>query len=166
MGRCRHLTQPYKIHGMKQFLLFLVFALWWSAAAQIRRYTTQAQVDSIGFNDIDGGGLIIGPDTCCSDIHDLSPLHNFFGTEIGFRIQNNPRVSKSLHGLGVLDHVQNGGVIRIINNDSLTNLVGLADSIYFFPTTSPKQVFVYHHRQRAAGRPTGHPGHSWRRASR
>lgn len=125
---------------MKQFLFFLVFALWWtSAAAQIRRYTTQAEVDSIGFNDIYAGELIIGPDTCCSDIHDLSPLHNFFGTEIGFRIQNNPRL-KSLHGLEQLYYVQNGGVIRIINNDSLTNLVGLADSIYFFPTTYQKQV--------------------------
>lgn len=132
---------------MKYLVLFLAFHFCLAAApAQIRRYNTQAEIDNS--NSVYGIRLIIGPDTCCSDIHDLSPLGNFWGTDIGILIRNNPHL-QSLHGLEQLNYMQYNGKIEIINNDSLTNLVGLTDSIGHFPTTDEKSVgFVIEDNER------------------
>ena len=92
---------------------------------QTLKLKTQAEVDNYPFGNYWPGTLIIGPDACCSDIHDLSNLSSI--EEIGYKliIQNNPHL-QSLHGLEQFQYMEGNRLIEIVNNDSLLNLQGMS----------------------------------------
>jgi hypothetical protein len=96
--------------------------------AQSIHLKTQEQVNNYFGPGYLTAHLIIGPDSCCSDITDLTPLSNVWYIGGRLIIKNNPHL-KSLHGLENLKNFGNAAGFEIINNDSLLNLQGLADTL-------------------------------------
>ena len=117
---------------MKYTCFWLFFCLFYlnSLCSQNIRLLTQADVDAIDFDGYAGINLTIGPDSCCSDIHDLAPLANLTGVYYGkLIIRNNPRL-KSLHGLENCKTLGFFPWLEINNNDSLVNVQGLAPEMF------------------------------------
>jgi hypothetical protein len=103
--------------------IFLLWLILFPNLAIGQQLTTQAAVNSFAGNG-SGLNMVIGSNTCCSDIYDLSPLNELQLISGTLKIQNCPLL-KDLTGLGNLKLMTGGSYFEIINCDSLTDLSGM-----------------------------------------